>query len=116
MTSSILVPHAGKRNGYDLQVLKDFALSAPWEWRKALEALIEEVEGSRAAIQKAEDRTGVLQDAVDSLVKEFRLELIAHPVTELPDGLHQSFTESIDAIEKVSDDDGEDETPKEKKA
>jgi hypothetical protein len=30
----------GELNGYDLQVLRDYALEAPWEWRKTLERLI----------------------------------------------------------------------------
>ncbi len=43
MTTSLLSVCSGELSDVDLQVLKDYALSptTPWEWRKALEALVE---------------------------------------------------------------------------
>lgn len=41
MTSSTLLTHGKYLNDHDLQVLRDYALEAPFEWRMALEQLIE---------------------------------------------------------------------------
>jgi predicted RNase H-like nuclease (RuvC/YqgF family) len=39
VTTTILSNYASELRGIDLQALRDFALEAPWEWRKVLEAL-----------------------------------------------------------------------------
>jgi exonuclease V gamma subunit len=41
MTTSLLMYHGGELSDFDLHVLSDYAIEAPWEWRKALERLIE---------------------------------------------------------------------------
>lgn len=40
MTTSILMNQGGPLNDHDLQVLRDYAIEAPWEWRKVFERLI----------------------------------------------------------------------------
>lgn len=40
MTTSLLMYQGGEFSDFDLQVLRDYALEAPWEWRKAFERLI----------------------------------------------------------------------------
>lgn len=42
MTTSVLMTHTrGYVSDNDLQVIRDFALEAPWEWRVALEGLVQ---------------------------------------------------------------------------
>ena len=48
MTTSILSHMAGELRPNDLQTVRDFALEAPWEWRKALEALCDDSEALEA--------------------------------------------------------------------
>lgn len=58
MTTSILVQHTDELNGYDLQVIRDFALEAPWEWRRALSAMadayesFDELKEAKAALEQ----------------------------------------------------------------
>ena len=63
MTASILSHCSGELTRFDIQVLKDYALEAPWEWRKLFESLIElaeavggrEIDEVSAWAEKVED-------------------------------------------------------------
>lgn len=64
MTTSILNTFTREFSEYDLQVLKDFALEAPYEWRLMFEQLIECANDSRSA-QKVEDELNALKDSAN---------------------------------------------------
>lgn len=103
MTTSVLVAQAGELLPYDIQVLKDYALDAPWEWRKAFEALIERAEEAdtlEAEFEKDVEQLKNVTSAAEDLIKEFRSELTTHK-GKLPEGLEESLTESLDALEKA---------------
>lgn len=53
MTTTIVSPCSGNLNDHDLQALRDYALEAPWEWRKLFDAIVETVESSEAATEEA---------------------------------------------------------------
>jgi hypothetical protein len=40
VTTSKLLSNTPEINEHDLQVVKDYALEAPWEWRMVLEAMV----------------------------------------------------------------------------
>ncbi len=78
MTSSILSYRGGTLTGQDIQVLKDFALSAPYEWRKVFEALIavaeatqgielEELAGLELRLTNLTEEVEIQKEKVESL-------------------------------------------------
>ena len=62
MTTSRLSTHAHELTESDLQTLFEFALEAPWEWRKALLALIETA--------RRVDKTDDIQADLDFMLSE----------------------------------------------
>ncbi len=74
MTTSILNPCAGHLHGNDLQAVRDFALEAPYEWRKALEGLCDVAEEQKD-VESLEADIGYLQEAGTDAVKEIRAAL-----------------------------------------
>lgn len=70
MTTSLLLCQTRYVNGYDLQVLRDYALEAPWNWRVLFETLLEEVEHARRQ-EDYEERT----EELEALVNETRKKL-----------------------------------------
>lgn len=78
MTTSILSPLSNELRGIDLQTLRDFALEAPYEWRKAFESLIEAAENDRDVDEVKNDLTDelvVLREACADAAKEIRTEM-----------------------------------------
>lgn len=69
-TTSMLMCQTRSINDHDLQVLRDFALEAPWNWRVLFETLLEELEEAR-------ERENVEQefDDLTDTVAEARLKL-----------------------------------------
>lgn len=65
MTTSVLNPVPGDHN---LQALRDFALEAPFEWRRELEELIELRENA-VEVEVAFDRLDEVKDAARDLLK-----------------------------------------------
>jgi len=63
MTTSVLTYQSGELNGFDAQVLRDFALEAPWNWKNALEQLVDAAEKVEDAVDRAEDAEYNLADA-----------------------------------------------------
>ncbi len=77
MTTSILSVHAGSLTGFDIQVLKDFALSAPYEWRRVFESLIalaeateglelKEIQDVVAQKEQLAEKVKILEESVES--------------------------------------------------
>lgn len=66
-TSSILSPCAGNLTGHEVQALRDFALEAPYEWRKLFEELADLVEAADG--WDADDLKGMHEDT-DEVVKQ----------------------------------------------
>lgn len=65
MTTSRLSTHAFELTSNDLQALRDYALEAPFEWRKALLALVEHAE--EVPVDVLEDLRGRLEDAHEEI-------------------------------------------------
>jgi hypothetical protein len=63
MTTSVLTYQSGELNGFDAQVLRDFALEAPWNWKNALEQLVDVAEKVEDAVDRAEDAEYRAEDA-----------------------------------------------------
>jgi len=80
VTTTILSNHASELRGVDLQALRDFALEAPWEWRKVLEALTD------------------LAEAADGLDAEDLAELSAEN-----DRLNKELKEKLEKLEELED-------------
>jgi rRNA maturation endonuclease Nob1 len=73
MTTSVLMTHTrGYLSEADLQVVKDYAIEAPWEWRIALEKLVEIAEKSDKAETAANEAT-----ASAEITKQAHMELQA---------------------------------------
>jgi hypothetical protein len=72
-------------NDHDLQVIRDYALEAPWEWRMALEALVEDGEQYLDEVREHEKLVkeyDTLQDSVKSHI-EYLTKCLATFTTEL---------------------------------
>lgn len=65
MTTAFLNPVPGDHN---LQALRDFALEAPFEWRKEFEELIELREDA-VEIEEVEERLDAVKDAARDAIK-----------------------------------------------
>lgn len=98
MTTSFLSAGAGELSGYDLQAIKDFALEAPWEWRKALTAMIEVVEDNGKELAKAQKKLSDLGVAVEEFIEETREEIKANPKN-----LVITVGTGIEKLEKISE-------------
>lgn len=72
MTTAVLSEYAGELTGNDLQALKDYALEAPWAWRKVFESLIEIAEDDGKKQAELEERLSILREAVSEAVDELR--------------------------------------------
>ena len=86
MTTSVLSHCSGDLSGHDIQVLKDHAIEAPWEWRKALEALIEASQEADERVDKldeAEARAEAVCTAAKDAIKEIREEMEAFFTTPM---------------------------------
>jgi len=70
MTSSILSPLSQNLSGHDLQTLSDFALSAPYEWRKLFEALLVEVRTKSVDLEEAQVAQGTAEEALETVRDE----------------------------------------------
>ena len=66
MTTSFISPLSQNLSGQDLQALSDFALEAPYEWRKLFTALLEDVRGNTDDLTAAEERQKVAEEEVES--------------------------------------------------
>ncbi len=80
MTTSQLSPCSSELTGSDLQALRDFALEAPYEWRVALEALVETAEFAQEDEDEQNDERYQLQtlrEACQDAVKEVRTAVAA---------------------------------------
>ncbi len=76
MTTSVLSARADNLSGHDLQVLRDYALNAPWEWRKALDALVEVAASASFAEsvdhKKLKDKVAVMQKSADKSIRRIQ--------------------------------------------
>ncbi len=79
MTTSILSACAGDLTGYDIQVLKDYAINAPWEWRKLFDSVIAVVEDNGRELAKTRKKLSDLGLAVDEFIEETREEIKVNP-------------------------------------
>lgn len=68
MTTSILMTHTQSLNGFDLQVLRDYAVEAPWEWRIAFEQLLELATAGQEAESHLNDIDDLKDDANEARV------------------------------------------------
>ncbi len=96
MTTSVLSAGAGELSKYDLQVVKDYALNAPWEWRKVLTALIEHVEDSDLRYEKLRATLFELIEAGEATTGDIRDQIKDNPrnlVITLP-----AFLEKLDIV------------------
>lgn len=111
MTTALLSHRADNLSPFDLQVLKDFALEAPWEWRKAFDALIEiaEAAGGRSADEIAKLATSetiakeeleMLREHVELFLKETRAQLYE---TKVPTGFGTALAHALDDLEKATE-------------
>lgn len=71
MTTSFLNPVPGDHN---LQALRDFALEAPFEWRKEFEELIELREDA-VEVEEIEERLDAVMDLTRDLVESIEEEM-----------------------------------------
>ncbi len=106
MTTSFISQCAGDLRDNDLQALKDYALEAPWEWRKLFEALIEVVEDEGATTSEISKSAMTVSDAAIDLINAVRKELEDHKAAlcrVYPKGaaLCQSLDEAADAMEEA---------------
>ncbi len=67
MTTSVLSYQYGELNDYDLQVLRDFALEAPWNWRQMFNALLHIVDQDKDYEAELAALKGIRDDAVDAI-------------------------------------------------
>src|SRR6266571_5024209 len=80
MTTSILNTHTrGCLTDFDLQVLRDYALEAPWEWRMVLEQLIEDAKTAER-VEESEDTVIELRDALKDHSDELEKRVVAFEV------------------------------------
>ena len=78
MTTSVLTTQRGYLTEYDLQVIRDFAIEAPWEWRMALEALVEDAAEHLEELDEHEKLMkdhDALQDSISSHVEYLKTRL-----------------------------------------
>lgn len=104
MTTSILSPFAGDLTGYDLQVIKDFAIEAPWEWQRALRGLIERIEELENEVSGAEDQATSsetelrsLKTAVEEAIKRVRTDFSNTKLSYFE--LKANVYDALDALE-----------------
>ncbi len=108
MTTAVLSHRCDNLSPFDLQVLKDFALEAPWEWRKAFEALIEiaeaangrspeEIDKLAAAEDEATKKLEAMQTVAELFLRDTRALLYE---TKLPTGFGTRMAQSLDQLEK----------------
>ncbi len=73
MTTSVLSARADNLSRYDLQVGRDFAIKAPWEWQKFLNAAIDVVEDASIAEsvehKKLKDKVVKMQKEADKVLR-----------------------------------------------
>jgi chromatin segregation and condensation protein Rec8/ScpA/Scc1 (kleisin family) len=83
-TTSVLMTHGRYFNNHDLQVLRDYALEAPWEWRMLFEQLADaaedaedvedaeelqaKVEAYEAQLKSAKERLDEIHAELDGLI------------------------------------------------
>lgn len=121
MTTSVLSHLAGDLHGNDLQTLRDFALDAPWEWQRALNALIDQAEGAETDsgeheealddaaenLEKVEGQLKELRSAAEGTVEELRNEMQEFFTTKMDADDRTSFADAVnkalDTLEKASD-------------
>jgi esterase/lipase len=118
MTTSVLMSHTRGLTDFDLQVVRDYALEAPWAWRLALEELVEcaeqsdkvedEAQEARAKEQETQEAHKELQAAVKAAMKQMlqhveKLEkggnLTKGEIDSITKGIRQAFDELEDHAE-----------------
>ncbi len=89
-TTSILSHLAGELSGQDLQTISDFALDAPWEWRQALESLIDaarradDLEDAEAEVEDLRAEIETLEEVVEASAKAIHSALDIYQTTLPP--------------------------------
>ncbi len=104
MTTSILSHLSQNLSGHDLQVLSDFALEAPYEWRKLLQALLEDIRGNTTELEEALEKQTLaeeeLEKAQDRATTE---EEKAGKAGEALDELKEAAQEFLNVVKKSTD-------------
>lgn len=111
MTTSILSHKSNELTGFDIQVLKDFAVDAPWEWRMALEALIEVHEDFQEDIRDfegTEEAIEELRENCKDAIKEIRTEVKAFLDKKLRTNadvayMHKMVDDALQTLDEASD-------------
>lgn len=97
MTTSTLMTYGGEFNEYDLQVLRDFALEAPFEWRKAFERLI-----AAAEEEAREEELEAERDELKAKLKKAREDVLSM-VLACQAELAKDNPKLTELVEKVSE-------------
>lgn len=94
MTTSLLNTHGRYLNDHDLQVLRDYALEAPFVWRMALEQLIQYAEEGKEA-----DKYEAERDEARAKVRETRktLDALNGTLDQLIPGENTEGAKNMDA-------------------
>jgi predicted component of type VI protein secretion system len=103
MTTSKLLSHVGGLNGHDLTVLRDFALEAPWEWRRALDELLDaketvsEVDALKEELEAAKEELEELRSTMKE--QAAALEVVAkNPTVVGNEDLLEEITSIVRAL------------------
>lgn len=102
MTTSILSPCSANLNGHDIQTLRDFALSAPYEWRKALSALADlaaKADGEDDDLS-AKEELKALREEVGDAVETLKASLAEMLKIRNANGSVKDIHEALDDYEK----------------
>lgn len=102
MTTTQLSPVAHHFTWHDVQALRDFAVEAPYAWRKILTELADIADGARKD-GSFEDKYGSLRDFVKQEAVEMRVTVAKLDVTNI-EHVREDLTTHLTELEEACND------------